>query len=94
MTTRLKLRGDYDVWRREELRADLERLDLSGDVIIDMGEVTLIDAGSAAMLIALGHRLAEKTPGARVTLLNAPRIVVRVIDICGARTLFDFARDR
>lgn len=94
MGTRLTLRGDYDIWRREELREELERADLTGDVTIDMSGTTLIDAGSAALLIGLQHRLTQRTPRARVILLNAPPIVKRVLELCGASELFVFAGNR
>jgi anti-anti-sigma factor len=92
--SRLTLRGDYDIWRRDELRGQLEQLDLKGDVHIDLSGVTLMDAGSVALLIALRHRLQERTPGARVILEHAPRIVRRVIEICGALELFVLTADR
>lgn len=93
MGTRLTLRGDYDVWRRDELRDELERLDLTGDVTIDLEGVTLLDAGSAALLLSLRRRLNERTPGARIVLKNAPRIVVRVLELCDAKDLFVFTSD-
>lgn len=92
--SRVTLRGDYDIWRRDELRAELERLDLSGDITLDMSRVTLVDAGCAAMLIGLQRRLQERTPNARVILLNAPRIVRRVLELCGAADLFVHATER
>lgn len=92
--SRVVLRGDYDIFRRDELRRDLEHLDLSGDVTLDLREVTLLDAGSAALLIAFQSRLHEHAPKARVILENAPRIVRRVMELCGATHLFDFTSDR
>jgi anti-anti-sigma factor len=92
--TRLQLRGDYDIWRREELHAQLASVDLSDDVRIDLSEVTLLDAGSAALLILLERRLHERTPGAQVILIDTPPIVKRVIELCGAAHLFVFARER
>jgi anti-anti-sigma regulatory factor len=94
LATRLTLRGDYDVWRREELRDELEGVDLTGDVTIDLSGTTLIDAGSAALLIGLQHRLTQRTPRARVILLNTPPIVKRVLELCGAIGLFVLAGDR
>jgi anti-anti-sigma factor len=94
LATRLRLQGSYDVWRRDELRAQLESVDLTDDVFLDLREVKLIDAGAAALFIALAHRLSERTPGARVTLLNTPRLVQRVFELCGASDLFAFASDR
>lgn len=93
VSTRLTLRGEYDVWRRDELREALERLDHTGDLTIDLSATTLLDAGSVALLIALRHRLQERTPGARVILLNAPRIVKRVLELCEAAGLFEFTSD-
>ena len=94
MSSRVKLRGDYDIWRRQELRDALKSADLSGNITIDLTETTLLDAGSAAMLIALRRRLLEHTPQARMILLNAPAIVKRVLSLCGGYDLFDFTSDR
>src|SRR5579884_2656354 len=91
-TSRLALRGDYDIWRRDELRTELERLDLSADITIDLRGVTLMDAGAASLLIALQHRLREHTPAANVILANTPPIVKRVIELCGAAELFLFSK--
>jgi anti-anti-sigma factor len=92
--TRIALRGEYDVWRRDELRTELEEVALKDDVLIDMSEVTLMDAGSVGLLIALRHRLLEQSPNARVFLLNASRIVRRVLDLSGAKDLFVVTSDR
>lgn len=94
MSTRLALFGEYDVWRREELREQLERVELTQDVTIDLSGTVLMDAGSIALLIGLKHRLNERTPGARVILLNAPRIVKRVVELSGAADLFVFSNER
>jgi anti-anti-sigma regulatory factor len=94
MGTRLKLRGDYDVWRRDELRAQLAAVDLSDDVRIDLSEATLIDAGAAALFILLERRLHERTPDARVFLINTPPIVERMLQLCGATHLFVFTQER
>ena len=93
VSTRLALHGDYDVWRRDELRAKLDRVELSDDVIIDLGATTLMDAGAAALLIALSRRLRARTPQARVILHNTPRIVKRVLDLLGAGDLFVYTAD-
>ena len=93
MSTRLTLRGDYDIWRRDELRAQLSAVDLTGDVIIDMSQTTLMDAGSASLLILLQRRLHERNPKARVILNNAPNIVQRVLKLCGASDLFEFTSE-
>jgi anti-anti-sigma factor len=92
--SRITLRGDYDIWRRAELRAQLEAADLTDDVYIDMSGVTLMDAGSVALLIALKHRLQQQNPNGRVILAKTKRIVRRVLDLCSADSLFVFTPDR
>ena len=93
LSTRLILHGEYDIWRREELRAALGGLDPGADVVLDMRAVTFMDAGSAALLIALRKRQSAKNPKARVILLHAPVIVVRVLELSGAKDLFEFSLD-
>lgn len=93
MASRVVLHGEYDVWRRDELRAQLAQLDLTDDVTIDMRDVSLIGAGAAALLIKLQRELRSRKPGARVTLAGAPHIVRRVIELCGAADLFVFSSD-
>lgn len=92
--SRIMLRGEYDIWRRDELRAVLEALDLTGDVTLDLSEVTLIDAGAASLLIALHRRLRVHDPQARIILVNAQRIVRRVLELCKASDLFVFTTQR
>lgn len=94
VTSRITLRGDYDIWRRDELRAEIERLELSDDITIDMTGVTLMDAGAVSLLISLQHRLRERNPKANVILRNAPRMVKRVLEICRAADLFVFSGKR
>jgi anti-anti-sigma factor len=94
LATRITLRGEYDVWRRSELQQKLEGVDLTDDLLIDMSDVTLMDAGSVGQLIALRHRMLEQTPKARVILLNVSRIVQRVLDLAGAKDLFVLTSDR
>ncbi|HEY9181322.1 MAG TPA: STAS domain-containing protein [Candidatus Baltobacteraceae bacterium] len=90
MGARITLRGDYDIWRRDELRAELNTVELTDDVTIDLSQTTLMDAGSAALLILLHRRLHDKNPDARVILENAPPIVQRILWLCGASHLFVF----
>jgi hypothetical protein len=46
------------------------------------------------MLIALQRRLHERTPKASIILVNAPRIVRRVLELCSAADLFVFTTER
>lgn len=86
----LKLSGEYDVWRRNELQAALESAELSNAVVIDMSRVTFMDAGAVGLLIGFRRRLRERFPQGKVVLRRVPRIVRRVLAISRAEALFDF----
>lgn len=83
--------GEYDVWRRNELRAELDAAPLSGEVIIDLSRVTFMDAGAVGLLLALRKRVYDYDPKARVTLRGTPPIVRRVLSIAHAEDLFEFS---
>jgi anti-anti-sigma factor len=83
--------GEYDVWRRNELRTELEAAKISGEVTIDLSCVTFMDAGAVGLLLAFRKRVYEYDPKATVTLLNTPQIVRRVLSIAHADELFDFS---
>lgn len=83
--------GEYDIWRREELRSELDAIDASGDVTIDLARITFMDAGAIGLLLGFRRRVRETNRRARVTLLNTPPIVMRVLKLSRADDLFEFA---
>jgi anti-anti-sigma factor len=83
--------GDYDVFRREELRAELAAIDVDADVDIDLTTTTFMDAGAVGLLIAFRRRVLNKNPNARVRLIGASRIVRRVLELSKAEELFEFS---
>lgn len=92
MVVRAALKGgDYDVFRRDELRAELAVIDANTDVELDLRSTTFMDAGAVGLLIVFRRRLVEKNPKARVTLIGAAPIVRRVLQISKSEELFEFA---
>lgn len=81
--------GDYDVFRRDELRAELDAIDAGADVDVDLKATTFMDAGAIGLLIVFRRRLLNADPNTRVRLLNVPSIVRRVLEISGADALFE-----
>ncbi|HZZ64675.1 MAG TPA: STAS domain-containing protein [Candidatus Baltobacteraceae bacterium] len=82
--------GGYDIWRREELRSELDAIIASEHITIDLRTTTFMDAGAVGLLIGFAKRVRRQSPGARITLRNAPSIVRRVLRITAADKLFDF----
>jgi anti-anti-sigma factor len=83
--------GDYDVFRREELRAELSRIEADTDIEIDLSSTTFMDAGAVGLLISFRRRILEKNRRARVRLIGASPIVRRGLQLSKAEELFDFA---
>lgn len=91
MASRVTLRGgEYDVFRRQELSAELGAIDTGSDVDLDLSTTSLMDAGAIGLLIALRHRVQQSNPNAVVRLHNVAPIVERVLKICRADELFEF----
>lgn len=83
--------GEYDVFRREQLRAELAAIDAEGDVEIDLSTTTFMDAGAIGLLIAFRRRVLDAHPKARVRLIQVAPIVRRVLELAKAGDLFDFS---
>ena len=81
--------GEYDVFRRDELRAELHAIEFDGDVDIDLRETTFMDAGAAGLLVAFRNRVRSRYPDARVRLLNVCPIVLRLLQVSGTAGAFD-----
>lgn len=81
--------GGYDVWRREELRSELDAIIASEHITLDLSTTIFMDAGAVGLLIGFAKRVRRIHPGARITLTNASPIVRRVMRLTAADKLFD-----
>lgn len=87
---RVSLRGgDYDVFRRDELRAELDAIDTDMDIELDLGATSLMDAGAVGLLAAFRRRIVSKNPRAKVRLVNARPIVRKVLALSELDALFE-----
>lgn len=57
------LQGQYDITRRERLRAELDAVPACDIAIIDMGDVTHLDTTALTCFIHLRKRLRQSGPG-------------------------------
>jgi len=81
--------GEYDVFRRDDLRAELQAINVEGDVDLDLRETTFIDAGAAGLLVSFRNRVRARHPDARVRLLNVQPIVRRLLEVSGTAGAFE-----
>jgi anti-anti-sigma factor len=83
--------GEYDVFRREDLRAELQAIEVAGDIELDLRETTFIDAGAAGLLVSFRNRVRKQFPHAHVRLINVPPIVRRLLQVSGTADAFEIA---
>ena len=77
--SRLRLEGEYDLTRRDEVAALFNALDGDGDVVIDMTNVTYLDSTVLRELASLRLRNANRA----ITLMGlSPHIrhILTVVD--------------
>lgn len=87
---RVSLRGgEYDVFRREELRAELDAIDTDTDIELDLSATSLMDAGAVGLLAAFRRRVVSRNPRAKVRLLNAAPIVRKILSVSKVDALFE-----
>ena len=84
----LKLSGDYDLSRREELRDDLYALKDEDAVAIDLSDVRYMDSTSLGVLVNFNRRFIQKG-GPPLRLLDLQPRLVRVLKITGLDQVFD-----
>ena len=84
----VKLKGDYSIVRREELRDDLYALKDEDAISIDLTDVGYMDSTGLGVLIHFNTRFVEKG-GPPIKLLNVQPRLLRVFSITGLARVFD-----
>ena len=78
-SSRLQLSGELDVAVVPQVRAQL--VDANGDIELDCGGLTFIDASGLNLFVELDH--ACQSRGARLTLVDPTPCVTRLLDLSG-----------
>jgi anti-anti-sigma factor len=90
-TASFKLVGDWDFSRRDELRTILRPAESFDRVLLDLSEVTFIDASVLSCLLRLRHRVIERNPLGAVRIIAANRNASRIFELCDLQTPFSLA---
>ena len=83
--TVLKLCGEFDVAMVPKVRPRLAELD--GDVEVDCAGLTFMGAAGITLLLEIHQRCAAR--GAKLTVVNAPRCVTRLLALTQLDGVFD-----
>jgi len=84
----VKLNGDYDLSRREEMRDDLYVLKDEDAIAVDLAGVKYMDSTSLGVLVNFNRRFIQKG-GPPIKLLNLQPRLVRLLKITGLDQVFD-----
>ena len=81
----LRLLGELDAAGVPEVWAQLAAVD--GDVELDCAGLTFIDASGVRLFVAV--RAACEARGARLSIVNPSRCVIRLVELTGLDTMLD-----
>ena len=81
----LRLRGELDIAMVPVVRARLNEVD--GDVQLDCSDLTFMDAAGVNLFVEIHQRCRRR--GARLSVVNPPRCVMRVLALAQVDGLFD-----
>src|SRR5215204_2308021 len=86
---RLQLSGELDVAVVPQVRAQL--VDADGDIELDCGGLTFIDASGVNLFVELDHACDSR--GATLTLVDPPTCVTRLLDLSGLAAILHVRRE-
>ncbi|GAC1391204.1 MAG: hypothetical protein NVSMB31_08510 [Vulcanimicrobiaceae bacterium] len=80
MTTPAALHGgDYDIGRKDELKAELDAISPHSDVVIDLANTASLDCFSLGIMVSKLEEWRAEKPGTNLRLLNVNRGVEKVM---------------
>jgi len=84
----IKLVGEWDFFRRDELEAVLQPAESLDDVSLDLSEMTFLDASVLGSFVRLRNQVLKRNGAGKVRIVAASRAVIRLFAICDLCLLF------
>lgn len=84
----LKLVGEWDFFRHNELEVVLQSAESLDDVSLDLSEMTFLDASVLGSLVRLRNRVLERSSVGRVRIVAASQAATFLLTLCDLRTSF------
>jgi anti-anti-sigma factor len=81
----LKLSGELDLAMAPSVRSRLA--DVDGDIELDCSGLTFMDSAGINLFVEIHHASVDR--GAKLTVVNAPRCVTRLLALTGVDRLID-----
>jgi anti-anti-sigma factor len=89
MTKPLQLAGgEYDVARRDDLRAELDKTEPHSDVVLDLAKTDYMDCSCVGVLIAKLDAWRAQDPDTHVSLRNVAPSIARMLGLLELDRLF------
>jgi anti-anti-sigma factor len=80
--------GEYDVARKDGLRAELEQTEPHSDVVLDLANTDYMDCSCLGVLIAKLHEWRERDPDTHIRLRNIAPSIARMLGLLELDRLF------
>jgi anti-anti-sigma factor len=82
MTRPLQLDGgEYDVARKEDLQAELEKTEPHSDVVLDLAKTDYMDCSCVGVLIGKLHEWRGEDPDTHIRLRNVAPSIARMLGL-------------
>lgn len=87
-TIEIRLSGEYDIYRRDELTQALEAAQDAHVAVLDFSDVPYIDSTAIGCLVRLKKHMGEKGPGI-IRIVGAQRNVLRILELTRLDRIFE-----
>ena len=87
-TVEIRLSGEYDIYRRDELTEALDAAHDAHVALLDFSDVPYIDSTAIGCLIRLKKRMSENGP-AVIRIMGAQRNVLRILELTRLDRIFE-----
>ena len=85
----LRLSGDLDLNRKDEIRKSLARLKSADIAILDFADVTYVDSTILGCLVVLRKRMLENGGHGIVRIVEPSKPLLKILTICGLDKIFE-----
>ncbi len=80
--------GCYDIFRKVELKAELDSVEPRSDVVLDLSKTELLDCSCLGVLVGKLRQWRERDPETQLRLIHVAPRLARILSLVKLDTLF------